>query len=157
MPCRQQSGFSLIELLVIIAIVAAIAVFCVVSVDDARRQSRDLKRVADVRQLQMSLELFNDDHNGYPTEVSPVVLGDGNFRALCAGGFKAACSPGELVGQGIVPRAPQPVDGNCTHEANEYLYQTPGGKTEFRITFCLGKRTGELAPGLHIATPSGIK
>lgn len=146
----------MIELLVVIAIIGLLSTLAVVALSSSRAKARDAKRAADIRQIFISLELYNNNSNGYPEELTPVVLGQGEYRALCAGGFKDECDPGEDVFQGIIPVAPTPIDGSCSAAENSYSYST-SGTGEFSIVFCLGNGVGELIAGLHTATPSGIQ
>lgn len=156
MPRHRHSGFSLVELMVVIAIIGTLTTIAVAAMGEARRKSRDLKRVADVRQVVISLELYNNDANGYPPAQTPVVLGSGDYKSLCSNGFRAACAAGDKYYQGLIPAAPGPVDGNCTEAQNSYTYQA-ANKGEFSISFCLGGAVSDLAAGVHKATPSGIK
>jgi len=153
---RAAPGFTLVELLVVIAIIAALATYAVISLVDVRRQARDLKRVEDMRSLWLALELYNDDHHGYPLALDPVVLGTAGYQALCSNGFQAACPQGDQFFQHDIPQAVRPFDGDCTEDTNDYRYQTPHNG-EFRIDFCLGGKVGELKGGLHNVTPSGIQ
>lgn len=155
-PSRTARGFTLVEILVTVAIIGLLSTLAVVALGDARTRSRDSKRVSDVRGIMTALELYNNDNNGYPTELTPVALGVGSHRALCGGGFKAVCDPGEDVMMGIIPDAPTPWDGDCTESENEYSYETPGGG-EYVIGFCLGKSVGELSEGTHTGSPNGIE
>lgn len=60
------AGFTLIELLVVIAIIGVLASVVLASLNSARRKSRDARRVADVKQLQLALELYFDAKGKYP-------------------------------------------------------------------------------------------
>ncbi len=62
----RKSGFTLIEILVVIAIIGILATVVLVSVNSARKKSRDARRVADLRQIRIALEVFYDDHGYYP-------------------------------------------------------------------------------------------
>ena len=156
MSHKKHAGFTLVELLVVIAIIGILSTIAVVALNGARRKARDVKRVENIRQLHLSLELYNNESNGYPSEDTPVTLGTGTYSSLCAGGFKTVCSGGEQVFMGIIPSAPAPTDGSCSDGDNDFSYQTPGGG-EYEITYCLGEKVGAITAGIHTATPSGIQ
>ena len=61
---RARTGFTLIELLVVIAIIGILASIVVASLNTARRKSRDARRIADVKQIQLALELYYDAGKG---------------------------------------------------------------------------------------------
>jgi len=64
-----QRGFTLIEILVVVAIIGIITAVVMVSLSTARSKGRDARRKADLAQLQKALELYEtDDHpTNYPT------------------------------------------------------------------------------------------
>lgn len=64
---KTARGFTLIELLVVIAIIGILSSVVLASLNDARQKSRDAKRVADIKQLQLALELFFDSNASYAT------------------------------------------------------------------------------------------
>jgi len=53
-------GFTLIELLVVIAIIGLLASIVLASLNSARKKSRDTRRIADVKQIQVALEFYFD-------------------------------------------------------------------------------------------------
>ena len=63
---NKKKAFTLIELLVVIAIIAIIATIAVVASQNSRRGARDVKRLADVRQLRVALELYHNNNGSYP-------------------------------------------------------------------------------------------
>jgi len=67
---RGTQGFTLIELLVVIAIIGILSSVVLASLNSAREKSRDARRVSDVKQLQLALELYFDSNGGYPTALS---------------------------------------------------------------------------------------
>ena len=66
MTTYQQKGFTLVELLVAIAIIGILATIALVTLNDARRKGRDVTRVAEMHQLQVALAIYYDDNGGYP-------------------------------------------------------------------------------------------
>jgi len=63
---NRNKGFTLIELLVVIAIIGLLASIVLVSLNSARKKARDAKRVADIKQIQIALEMYYNDNRNYP-------------------------------------------------------------------------------------------
>lgn len=68
-----RKGFTLIELLVVIAIIGVLASVVLASLNTARRKSRDTRRVADIKQIQLALEMEFDKATSYPAALSTLV------------------------------------------------------------------------------------
>ena len=64
---RKSSGFTLLELIVVIAIVGLFSALVLVSVTEVRKKARDTKRMQDISQIQRALELYYDQYGVYPT------------------------------------------------------------------------------------------
>lgn len=62
---KKSKGFTLIELLVVIAIIGILATIVLVSLNSARQKARDVRRIADLRQVALGLEMYYDDNAGY--------------------------------------------------------------------------------------------
>jgi general secretion pathway protein G len=60
-------GFSLIELLIVIAIIAILSSLAFASLNSVRIKSRDSNRISDIKQLQTALSHYYQDNNAYPT------------------------------------------------------------------------------------------
>ena len=56
----------MIELLVVIAIIGMLSSVVLASMNSARTKARDTRRLADLRQIQTALKLYNSDHQKYP-------------------------------------------------------------------------------------------
>ncbi len=69
---QKNRGFTLIELLVVIAIIGILSSVVLASLNSARQKSRDARRIGDVKQLQLALEMYYDSENGYPTTVEGI-------------------------------------------------------------------------------------
>lgn len=63
-------GFTLIELLVVIAIIGLLSSVVLASLNSARQKGRDARRIADVKQVQLALELYYDANGLYPSTLS---------------------------------------------------------------------------------------
>ena len=62
----KSKGFTLIELLVVISIIGLLASVVMVSLNRARSSSKDVKSIADLKQITIALELYMDANSGYP-------------------------------------------------------------------------------------------
>jgi prepilin-type N-terminal cleavage/methylation domain-containing protein len=67
---KTGDGFTLIELLVVIAIIGILSSVVLASLNTAREKSRDVRRVADLNSLALSLELYFDAKNEYPDDLN---------------------------------------------------------------------------------------
>ena len=74
-------GFTLIELLVVIAIIGILATIVMASLSSARKRGRDARRISDIKQLQLALELYYDANTTYPTALS-ALTGPGYIAAI---------------------------------------------------------------------------
>ena len=77
---RKESGFTIVELLVVIVVIAILASISVVSYNGIQQRARDSARDSAVRSLKLALEVYKSDINTYP---APVAAGTGvNVTAL---------------------------------------------------------------------------
>lgn len=65
-PKSRSSGFSLIELLIVIAIIATLVTLSVASYTTVNKRSRDTKRKSDIEQLRNALEIYRAENKKYP-------------------------------------------------------------------------------------------
>jgi len=136
---NKFSAFTLIELLVVIAIIGIIATLGTVSLQNVRASSRDAKRIADIKQIQIALEMYFNDNGVYPLS-SQIISG--------------IATSGVIYMQSI-PTAPTPADGICSSEDNSYKYISQNG-SNYVVTFCIGSKIGQLEPGIKIANSQGL-
>ncbi|KKU67541.1 MAG: hypothetical protein UX89_C0014G0011 [Parcubacteria group bacterium GW2011_GWA2_47_16] len=67
----HSRAFTLIELLVVIAIIGILSSIILTNLNGSRQKARDVKRVSDVKQLQLALALYYDANDGkYPTVLA---------------------------------------------------------------------------------------
>lgn len=65
----RTRGFTLIELMVVIAIIGLLASIITISLVSSKAKGRDAKRVADVRTIQLALETYYNDNGTYPVTI----------------------------------------------------------------------------------------
>ncbi len=70
---KKETGFTLIELLVVIAIIGILATTVMTSLNMARFKARDVRRLSDIRQLQLALQMYYDSFGHYPTNPDDLV------------------------------------------------------------------------------------
>ena len=70
---KNTQGFTLIELLVVIAIIAILSSVVLASLNSARQKARDARRISDLKQIQLALELYFDSNANYPTSTDALV------------------------------------------------------------------------------------
>ncbi|TSC67031.1 MAG: general secretion pathway protein G, partial [Parcubacteria group bacterium Gr01-1014_72] len=70
---KKNKGFTLIELLVVIAIIGILSSVVLASLNSTRTRARDARRVADIKQIQVALELYFDTNGEYPDTVLALV------------------------------------------------------------------------------------
>ncbi len=73
---NKKGGFTLIELMVVIAIIALMSTIVLSALTTAKARSRNAKRLQIVKQYANALELYRSDNGGYPNYSSPYCLGE---------------------------------------------------------------------------------
>jgi len=63
---KSGAGFTLIELIVVIAIIAVLSAIVLVNVNGYTAKARDARRRADITQIQKALEMYYADNSRYP-------------------------------------------------------------------------------------------
>lgn len=69
-------GFTLVEVLVVLAIVGMLLAVIYVNFGEARANARDKQRTAEIEQIALALEVYKQAYGAYPTNTG--VVGEGN-------------------------------------------------------------------------------
>lgn len=97
----KKRGFTLVELLVVIAIIGILATIVSVNLLTARQKARDARRIADIKNIQLSLAQYYNDYLKYPTNIyttlAPTYMAtvpyDPNSATVCTDGSQSSCYP----------------------------------------------------------------
>lgn len=65
----NRAGFTLIEMLVVVAIIGLLSSIILVGLGDVRRDARDTRRISDIRQIQNALEIYYTAKLSYPQDI----------------------------------------------------------------------------------------
>ncbi len=149
------------EVLGVGLIVGVVALVSGVAVSMAREQTRDVTRLAHVRELQIGLALYFNDRAAYPVATDFIPLGQTVTACLSQDGFGAPCgnSQAKTTYLEFVPATPTPgLKGrsSCGGVADAYCYASTDGS--YKIQFELERDNAllGLAKGLNCATEQGF-
>lgn len=80
----RASGFTIIELLVVVAIIALLTSIAMVIYTDAREKGRDGRRFEDIQQIKNAIELYSVDHAGLfpPGNTLDVLETEGHIQKM---------------------------------------------------------------------------
>lgn len=154
---REAQGWVVIG---ITAVITAVVVFgilstiAVVALNSAREKSRDSRRVADIKQIQVALELYFADQAQYPVKGSqkkPFIIDKASSPlSLSSAGFvtRGSLKEGSILYMGEIPINPSP---------GGIFYEYIGGGNTYSIKFSLVGSVGDIESGMHVAGPDGIE
>ena len=151
----SKKGFTLIELLIVIVIIGILASIVLLGVGRVQPAARDARRVAELRQIQHALEVYNRQCGFYPGAADMMsVCGDGvydsmldpnddivNTMAPWTNLTNSLTQNGQL-GFHIIPNDPTP--------GVNYLYEANGNGS----AYLLGAYLEEYAPPSPLYTSS---
>lgn len=140
---NTKKGFTLIELLVVIAIIGILSSVVLASLSTARQKSRDAKRISDIGQIQLALELFFDANQSYPS-TTPGCPGG----AVCTTNANLEAAVSLLTNKGFLPQSPTPPAGPAT---NVYFYRALYTNATPATDECIG--VGTACTSYFLAAP----
>ncbi len=96
----QQTGFTIVELLIVIVVIGILAAITIVSFNGVQLRGRDAERQSDIRAVQQAIELYYVDHGYFPPHnglngVTGYQFAKDNFQGM---GLGALVAPGEAAG-----------------------------------------------------------
>lgn len=147
---KANKGFTIIEVLVVIAIIAILTILIFPSLNNIKKKNRDAERIADISSIQLGLALYYSKMaNGYPT----------NLKVLLDGGYITSDTMTDPDGNNYTYVPLKKGSTKCTYyhlgveldlpsaqiDANDFFNSTPDGLLENGYSYC-GDNTTGLAP-----------
>jgi len=172
----RERGFTLVELLVVIAMIGLLSTIGVVALNQARAKARDAKVLSHVNQIAKMLEIYNSAKNKYPKgnlDLAGAIVMDNGCMSEKQGVTAAAtgCTAADGVLLNPIPTAPVVAEpyryrsyqvearnlptatggsaAACTNEATQQCLS-------FGIQFSLETTVAGLKVGKHCMTNTGI-
>jgi general secretion pathway protein G len=116
-------GFTLIEILIVVAIIGILSTLVLVGLSNARPGARDSRRLSDLQGIRNALELFNNKNGHYPNNAADGLSADALTAIDAANALEA-----KLVAAGVASRLPHDPGSNG---GTEYKYATDGAGTHY--------------------------
>lgn len=108
----NKKGFTLIELLVVISIIGLLSSIVMSSISTAKMKARDARRIEDLRQIQIALEMYRNDKGSYP----PV-------SSASSYSLTWASLANELVDNKYISKLPiDPINNGAIGQSKKYSY-----------------------------------
>ena len=71
---KSNRGFTLVELMIVITVIAILTTIAVVSFTRVQKQSRDTKRKGDLRSIATATQAYFSEASSYPTDLSTALV-----------------------------------------------------------------------------------
>lgn len=123
----SKPAFTLIELLIVVAIIGILATLIFVNVGSVRKKARDAKRMADLKNLQTALEMRYQEEGNYPTTA-------GAWYAT-NGGYLTNYIPG------LTPTYVSTLPTPPLHGTTGYYYSYRSNGPDYKLRACLAEVT----------------
>jgi len=119
--CQRQGGFTILELLVVLAVIGVLSSVIIVLTGNIRKDSRDARRMSDMREIHKALILYADNNRTFPiaTTLTPITGTDAVSTILEASGVVSE-----------IPIDPQ-------HPTYTYSYQSDASGSTFTVSLPL--------------------
>lgn len=114
----SQLGFTLVELLIVVAIIGILSTLLTANFIGVRQRGRDAQRKSNLRQIQSALELYRSDQGGYPDATSSPFTCGAQFTSIDQ----------KSIYMQTVP---------CDPAGGSYSYTQPNGNNTYRLIACL--------------------
>lgn len=140
---KSKKGFTLIELVVTVAIIGILSSIVLVSMTSSRAKGRDGRRLSDINQIKSGLDLYFSSGTGYP-DLS--TWNSGNL----------SCASVDYL---FIPKDPLGTDYQYETSGESFASPTCGGATvwsDYSLQFKTEQKSDLGEAGDYCLLPSGI-
>ena len=117
----RKEGFTLVELLVVMAIIAILSSAVIAYLSSTRAKGRDARRLSDINEISKALALYESNHQQYPLAATQVTLSSTDAVSIA------------LEGDGVITNTPT----DPIYPGYAYTYVTNLTGSTYTLTFCL--------------------
>lgn len=163
MPPSARKGFTLVELLVVISIIAILSVIGITVFTGVQKGARDAKRRGDLDAIAKALEIYKSQNNTYTPQTSAAApcpdafstdFNDPNWGAEGQGNPSGCISIGRALSSyfaSSIPHDPfcKANSSQCSNSWNDYSIQVPAGGSSFTLYVQLENGSGAIWRGYN--------
>jgi len=142
----NNKGFTKMEILVVVVLVGLVLSVAGFLLANARKDNRDIKRLADVEKIRDALEFYFYACNRYPASIS---TGSSISGEECGGGVYLS----------VVPRDPRGVDYKyvpCVLESTWRCEEGINNAESYLLEYTLEGNSAGISAGKHAANPTSL-
>lgn len=139
---KAQRGFTIIELLIVIAIIAILALLVLNNFQGAQAKARDTQRQTDINNLHAKLEEYYNDNGNYPATFTAA-----NFPGIDAESLNDPAGTSIVIQPAVANAAA--LNGTTPGATSQYHYTaygcTSGACTGYQLKTYIERPAGALA------------
>lgn len=134
-----KKGFTLVELMVVVTIIALLSAVLFANFGDARMSSRDKARKTELKEMQLSLELYKAQYGRYPAAGCSAAAANFAGPGPATAGNLTSCAnyiTGHAAGVTFVPdfTSELPTDTMSEDDANRgFYYRTDSTGSSYKL------------------------
>lgn len=153
---NNKKGFTLIELMVVIAIIGILSSVVLASLNDARASARDSVRRTELRQIQIAMEYYYNEYGTYRVANSGWFSGGQGWFGYEDGGAYTTAVSRVLYNEGFLdePLVDAPFNSSATQP--EYMIYLCDGGSRYSITSTLERPTPQDIQNAYNACNGGV-
>ncbi len=157
---NKQTGFTIVELLIVIVIIAILAAITVVAFNGVQTRARETTRMDDVSKIRKALELYRANNDRYPPHTAIGTNAPAGFSGRYGSSYSYSVATNgswlnNLLSANIVPSVPvDPLNDNDHY----YIYWSSGVNgygactQPFYVLVAYGLEGGATLPGSRTLT-----